>query len=469
VTILVKKPGHDGKGTIRYCDIGDYLSRDEKLAKISQLGSIAAPETQWQDISPNDHYDWINQRDELFEKMVPINATEKYDYDNKSFFLTYSRGLASGRDSWAYNFSAHQLENNMLSMIRCYNENIQEYQISKKKDEQIDPNDFINLDPSKISWTRGLRQDFERLKYHKFDVSLIRRALYRPFVKSFLYLDRNFNDMIYQIPRLFPSPDSQNLVICVSSIGSNNGLAVLIADSIPDLHFNGDSQCFPLYYYERNTEKQPDLFTQQDAGEYTRHEAISDFILTLCRKKYGQQVSREDIFYYVYGLLHNPRYKERFAADLKKSLPRLPLVDAPEDFQGFSQAGRQLAELHLHYEDVAPYADLNITGLEYNDFRVEKMRFADKDSKDTILFNKHIKISGIPLAAYDYVVNGKSAIEWIMERYQITQHKGSGIVNDPNQWLDGSEPKYIFELLLKIIRVSLETMEIVKKLPPLAL
>ena len=291
--------------------------------------------------------------------------------------------------------------------------------------------------------------------------------MYRPFCKTNLYFDALFIHRPYQIPKLFPTPESQNLVICVSSIGSNNGMAVLIADSIPDLHFNGDSQCFPLYYYERNTDMQPDLFKPQATGEYVRRDAITDFIFNLCREKYGHKITREDIFYYVYGLLHSPRYKERFAADLKKNLPHLPLVDSVADFQGFSQAGRQLADLHLHYESVEPYGGLDITGLEHNDFRVEKMRFADKDVKDAIVFNRHIRIAGIPLAAYDYVVNGKSAIEWIMERYQVTQHKDSQIVNDPNQWLDGSEPRYIFDLLLKIIRVSLDTMAIVKQLPPL--
>lgn len=269
--------------------------------------------------------------------------------------------------------------------------------------------------------------------------------------------------------RFFPTPETQNLVICVSGIGVTKDFSAIITDITPDLELIGKSQCFPLYYYERKTNFQPDLFEPQTEGEYTRHDAVTDFIYDRCRGKYGFKTTKEDIFYYVYGLLHHPRYKERFAADLKKSLPRIPLVKSADDFRAFAKAGRQLAELHLRYESVEPYRELDITGLERNDFRVEKMRFADKDAKDVIIFNRHIRISGIPSAAYDYIVNGKSAIEWLMERYQVTQHKDSGIINDPNQWLDGAEPRYIFDLLLKIIRVSLDTIAIIKQLPELDL
>jgi len=466
VTILVKKPKHAGKATIRYCDIGDYLSRDEKLVKISQLGSIGAAEMDWQTIAPNDKHDWINQRDGLFETFIPIG--DKNNKQAKTFFSFYSCGVKTNRDSWVYNFSSEKLKSKIASMIQFYNENVQEFQTAKSKDERTNSNEIIRLDPTKISWTRGLRADFDRIKYHKYDKSLIRSSIYRPFTKMWYYFDRNFNDMIYQIPKLFPTPESQNLVICVSGVGVTKEFSAIITDVTPDLELIGKSQCFPLYYYERNVNAQPDLFKPQAQGEYTRHTAITDFIFNLCQEKYSPQITREDIFYYVYGLLHSPCYKERFSADLKKNLPHIPLVDLGADFQGFSEAGRQLADLHLHYESVEPYGKLAITGLEHNDFRVVKMRFADKDTKDTIIFNRHIRISGIPSAAYDYVVNGRSAIEWIMERYQITRHKESQIVNDPNEWLAGSEPRYIYDLLLKIIRVSLETMAIVRQLPTLS-
>ncbi|NMA42872.1 MAG: helicase, partial [Oligosphaeraceae bacterium] len=289
-----------------------------------------------------------------------------------------------------------------------------------------------------------------------------------PFFKQHVYCGEMMIHRPGQFDDFFPTPETRNLVICVSGIGVTKDFSAIITDITPDLELIGKSQCFPLYYYERNVHFQPDLFQLQE-GEYTRHDAINDFIYDLCRGKYGFKTTKEDIFYYVYGLLHHPRYKERFAADLKKSLPRIPLVKSADDFRAFAKAGRQLAELHLRYESLEPYRALEITGLEHNDFRVEKMRFADKDAKDVIIFNRHIRISGIPLEAYDYVVNGKSAIEWIIERYQVTQHKDSGIVNDPNQWLDGTEPRYILDLLLKIIRVSLETMTIVKQLPELDL
>ncbi len=466
ITILVKKPKHADKAIIRYCDIGDYLTREEKLAKISQLGSVGAAEMEWQEITPNNRYDWLNQRDDLFETMIPIEASKKFDNNSKSFFITHSLGVATAADSWLYNFCKESLRENMQTMILFFNTQVKNKEQSKGEGTNAD----LNYDRTKISWNDALKGLYSRGTQLTFDSQFIVPSMYRPFTRHVLYFDKDIVQRPYQIPKLFPTPETQNLVICVTRVESNSGMPALIADSIPDLHFNGDSQCFPLYYYEKNTAQvQLELFETQATGEYTRHDAITDFIFDRCRKKYGHKTTREDIFYYVYGLLHSPRYKERFEADLKKALPRIPLVESVADFQGFSQAGRQLAELHLHYESVEPYDKLNITGLEHNNFKVEKMRFADKDAKDVIIFNNHIKIAGIPSEAYDYVVNGKSAIEWIMERYQVTQHKDSGIVNDPNQWLGGAEPRYIFDLLLKIIRVSLDTMAIVKQLPSLKL
>lgn len=195
---------------------------------------------------------------------------------------------------------------------------------------------------------------------------------------------------------------------------------------------------------------------------------MTDFILERCHESYGSRVTKEDIFYYVYGLLHSPQYRQTFAADLKKSLPRLPLVDKPADFWSFSKAGRDLAELHLNYENQPPCPDVLVEGAETGNFHVEKIRYPDKNDKSVIQDNPYIKISNIPLAAYDYVVNGRSAIEWIMERYQIKTDKASGITNDPNDWAkEHGKPRYILDLLLSIIAVSLESIKIINKLPKL--
>lgn len=228
------------------------------------------------------------------------------------------------------------------------------------------------------------------------------------------------------------------------------------------------TQCFPLYYYEERLKSSPTLFDGAAEGEYIRRDGISDFILKRCQEQYGKNVTKEDIFYYVYGILHSPEYRKAFASDLKKMLPRIPLVEDVRDFWRFSKAGKQLAELHINYETVPPYPGVQVQGEDSGHFIVDKMRFPAKDRKDTIIYNSRITISNIPIKAYEYVVNGKSAIEWIMERYQVKVDKASGIKNDPNDWSEEvGNPRYILDLLLCIINVSVQTVEIVEGLPGL--
>jgi predicted helicase len=229
---------------------------------------------------------------------------------------------------------------------------------------------------------------------------------------------------------------------------------------------------FPLYFYEERKKNSPSLFDVAGEREYIRRDGVSDFILERAQKQYGKNVSKEDIFYYVYGILHSPDYRETFANDLKKMLPRIPLVEDVRDFWAFSKAGRKLAELHINYETVPPHPEVLVTGAENNYFIVEKMRFPKglkaKDKPNTIIYNSQITVSNIPAKAYEYVVNGKSAIEWIMERYQVTVDKASGIKNDPNDWAkEVGNPRYILDLLLSVINVSVQTVEIVAGLPKL--
>lgn len=296
------------------------------------------------------------------------------------------------------------------------------------------------------------------------------------------YFDDDLNQERYQLPRLFPTPNHRNLVICVSGVGASKDFSALITDLIPCLDMVEKSQCFPLYWYDDSTADIADLFStqQSDADRYVRRDGVTDWILSTARKQYGSRVTKEDIFYYVYGILHAPDYRTTFAADLKKSLPRLPLVESPDDFWAFSRAGRDLVELHLGYERVEPYAGCRIRlapsmrGDDTVDYRVEKMRFGKADGKtvdkSVIHYNAGITIESIPLEAYDYVVNGKSAIEWVMERYVVKTDPASQITNDPNDWCrEHDDPKYIYNLLLRLITVSLETMKIVRTLPKLKL
>ena len=483
ITILVKKPkASDETARIYYHDIGDYLSREEKLRIIRNMGDISNPLMQWVTITPNEHGDWLNKRSEQFKLYTPLEPEKKFNLKAKSVFNTFAIGLASNRDTWVYNFSKQAVEKNMSAMIDFYNQQQQSYQKAIKSNPDLSVEDFIDTDPTKISWTVNLKKDIERKIPHTYKDD-IRYSMYRPFSKQRLYYDKPFIERIGLGPKLFPTPNHRNLVICVSCISANNGLSVLMTDCIPDLHSVGDSQCFPLYWYDDSTADIADLFSapQSEMDRYVRRDGVTDWVLSTARKQYGSRVTKEDIFYYVYGILHAPDYRTTFAADLKKSLPRLPLVESPDDFWAFSRAGRSLAELHLGYERVEPYAGCRIffapltnRGDEISYLIDDKMRFGKLDSKTAdksiIHYNAGITIENIPLEAYDYVVNGKSAIEWVMERYAVKTDPASLIANDPNDWCrEHDDPKYIYNLLLRIITVSLETMKIVRSLPKLKL
>lgn len=481
ITILVKKPkASDEAARICYHDIGDYLSREEKLNILHNMGDISNPLMQWVTITPNEHGDWLNKRNELFKLYTPIDPDKKFNDRAKSFFTTYAIGVATNRDAWVYNFSRAKVHANMSSMIDFYNQEVERYFQSDKSDKI---EDFICKDPTKISWTAILINRAKKHQTFNFDQSNLRMGYYRPFCKQNLYFNRYFNEAIGLSPKLFPTPNHRNLVICVSGIGASKDFSVLITDLIPCLDMVEKSQCFPLYWYDDSTADIADLFSapQSEMDRYVRRDGVTDWVLSTARKQYGSRVTKEDIFYYVYGILHAPDYRTTFAADLKKSLPRLPLVESPDDFWAFSRAGRGLAELHLGYERVEPYAGcrtlyapLTNRGDEISYLIDDKMRFGKLDSKTAdkriIHYNAGITIENIPLEAYDYVVNGKSAIEWVMERYAVKTDPASLIANDPNDWCrEHNDPKYIYNLLLRIITVSLETMKIVRSLPKLKL
>ncbi len=462
---------------IHYYDIGDYLSREDKLNIIKRFGSIEC--IPWTIIEPNEHGDWINHRNEMFNLFIPIEPEKKFAKGQKAFFETYSLGLATGRDDWAYNYSKQDLKENCHKMALNYNSELERYKTEHPKLENIE--NWIDPDPHKISWNRNLKQMLLKnsrliIKEESFTI-----GTYRPYVKQHLYFERDFNAMLYQNLRLFPTSEHKNLVICVSGVGASKDFSALITDCIPCLDLVEKSQCFPLYWYNDSASDIADLFNQGSAksiDRYVRKDGVTDWILREAQKQYGYKVTKEDIFYYVYGILHSPDYRTTFATDLKKSLPRLPLVEKSEDFWAFSKAGRELAALHLNYETIEPYKGCIMQFGAYTNkgeainYRVEKMRFVKKDSKTTdksiIHYNEGITIEGIPAEAYEYVVNGKSAVEWIMERYAITTDKKSGITNDPNNWArEHNDEKYIFNLLLRIINVSVQTVEIVKGLPKL--
>ena len=469
ITLLVKNPdAASKKAMIHYHDIGDYLSREEKLKIITGLGSVGNPRMSWKTIHPNKHGDWINHRNDAFESFIPLAPEKKFDAKSESFFSTYAIGVATNRDTWVYNFSESELTKNIQRTVEFFNEQQKGFKDAKATNPKIKIEEFISSDSQKISWTVNLKKDLEKGLVHSFKKEKIKIGTYRPFTKQRLYFDKPFIERPGLSPKVFPSSKSKNLVITISGVGASKDFSVLLTDCIPDLQVQFNGQYFPLYHFEERAKNSPSLFDSAGDSEYIRRDGVSDFILERAKKVYGKNVGKEDIFYYVYGILHSPDYRTAFANDLKKMLPRLPLVDDVRDFWKFSKAGRQLAELHIEYESVPPYPEVKVTGDDSGYFKVQKMRFPKKGQKDTIIFNSKIIISNIPDKAYEYVVNGKSAIEWIMERYQVTVDKKSQIKNDPNDWAaEVGNPRYILDLLLSIINVSVQTVDIVNQLPKL--
>ena len=437
----------------------------------------------WRAIAPNAHHDWINQRNVTFLNYLPLgdDDSKRNKGSTPAVFTLYSSGVKTNRDAWAYNFSKENLAENMQKTIAFYNSEVERYRQAcegKIEDERPDVKGFVRYDSTQIHWA-DLTEQVIKNKTSQFSQENLRHGIYRPFCKRWLYFDPRWNTRRYQQPNIFPNPDIKNLTICVTGIGAGKGFSALMVDTVPNLHFMDTSQCFPRYRYLPADGQGRQAALEMDEAKHTRVDNIPQETVSRFREHYrSSAIDADAIFYYIYGLLHCPGYKTRFAADLKKMLPRIPLVKSPEEFWGFSEAGRTLAELHVGYEDVEGWP-LTVTVKEKENgvqgtpddeelYRVSKMRFggaARSPDKTVIRYNGHITVEGIPLEAYEYIVNGKSAIEWVMERYQVTQHKDSRIINDPNDWSD--DPRYILALLGKVVTVSMKVVEIVSGLPKL--
>lgn len=468
ITLLVKKPNSEStKAKIRYFDVGDYLSREEKLEMVKKLSTVGNSHMKWKLIEPNEHGDWLNQRNDVFSSLLPLAPEKKLNTDTESYFVLKGPAVSTNRDAWVYNSSSKVVEENMRRLIKFYNEQQKEFLIEKGRTPNLKISEFVETDPKMISWTVNLIKDAENGRRHSMKKSELKVGLYRPFFKQRLYFDKPFIERAGISGSLFPV-GRNNRVITITGVGANKGFSVLMSDVVTSLDALEKAQCFPLNYFEERDRANPNLFDSESDTELVQRNGVSDFIGERAKKIYGKNVGKEDIFYYVYGILHSEDYRTTFANDLKKMLPRIPLVDEPRDFWKFSKAGRALADLHINYEEVPPYEGVEVKGEDSGFLKVEKMRFPKKNQKETINFNSRITINNIPAKAYEYVVNGKSAIEWIMERYQVKVDKKSGIKNDPNDWADEvGNPRYILDLLLSIINVSIQTVDIVNDLPEL--
>ena len=492
ISILVKNPKAAEHGKIFFHDIGDYLNEKEKLTKIEDFRSIQgiADTNGWRPITPDEHNDWVNQRDNSFSEHISLG--DKKDKQSIVVFDNYSQGILTSRDSWCYNSSKHIVSKNIQNMLAYYDGELDRYVSAckgKNKDNFPNIDSFVSSDSNMISWSGNLKTSITRGKKIDFDNGLVVTGLYRPFFKQWLFHSRDLNERVYQIPKIFPESGIENRVICVIGRGATKEFCAFMSDTFPDYEMISKGQCFPLKLYdvaevEEFDSSKPGLFDDhaaQTTNKYEVRDGITDAGLKHFQDAYpDEKINKEDLFYYIYGLLHSDDYKSRYADNLSKELPRIPRVTKAAEFWAFSKAGRALADLHTGYEKVTPYpvhiegGALLIASFTPQDFRVEQMKFAkgtngEKHDKTRVIYNHKITMSGIPLEAYDYVVNGKPALEWVMERQVVSEHKDSGIVNDANLWATETmkDASYPLKLFQRVITVSLETTKIVRSLPRL--
>lgn len=477
IVLLVKNPDDPEKGKIYFHAVDDYLTREEKLAQIGKAKSIS--QIKWQRIYPDKHGDWINQRDDSYSCFMRLDGKKT---EELSIFKNFSLGIVTSRDAWSYNSSCDTLAQNIANLINHYNAEV---------DRRLkEGEDFIpSSDPHYIKWDRPQKRDVLKGKYSQlFSKEKQYPSFYRPFNRQWLYFDRYWNNCVYQMSKLFPTTSAENLVICINQgARATDGFIALMTNQIADLHFNGDSQCFPRFIYnttDNSKKEEPDLFKSTEensetaaSGDFIKEDAITDEALEHFQEAYPENtISKDDLFYYIYGILHSPDYRTKYANNLSKELPRIPRVATFEQFKAFSEAGRKLADLHVNFEKQPRYSGVNIQMKPSASFHVTQMKWgkikgktgnAAKD-KTRLIYNSDITIENIPLGTQEYVVNKKSALDWIVERCCVKVDKDSGIVNDFNKYGEEmGDSTYPYDLFLKVITVSVETMKIVKNLPAL--
>ena len=471
IAILVKNPNAKHEDcTIQYRDIGDYLTREEKLETLNEKELISGF-SDWETITPDRHYDWIEQRSDVFADFYPMGTKEaKARRTDDAIFGLFSGGCKTGRDPYLYNFSRDVCAEKAKLMTQDYLNALSELE----ENPELTVDEVNRSHSTNIKWDDNLKSNLKQKKTTDFDEHYIRDVVYRPFVQTNCYANYIFVQRKYQMDLIFPDSTSENLVICVPGIGSKKPFSVLITNTMPDLGFNEACQCFPRYEYTKPSDT-PDISESLLGVNYSpeRIDNISDTALKAFQEHYSDDtITKDDIFYYVYGILHAPSYREQFANDLSKMIPRIPY--AP-DFHAFTKAGYELADLHLNYETCEQYpltlefpnissppTDLNNADPNLFLLTDKPMRYGP-DGKRSLDINQNVRLNGIPDDAYRYVVNGRSPLEWFIDRYYIKTDKDSGIVNDPNGWF--ADPRDIVPAIARIIHVSVESARIVDGLP----
>ena len=444
--------GTDSRPTeIFYAHVDEFWRKVEKYNYLNSKGYYQ--NIDWQLITPDSRYTWLTEGLHAeFDTFIPIGTKEakaKKSTATDVIFKTYSRGINTSRDTWVYNFNRDILTGNIQRMSGTYNTEVDKWK-RRENQKETSVDDFVVSDNTKISWSETLKQNLQRGNICNFSHENVRTSLYRPFTKSNLYFDRTLIERVYVFPSIFPTPETEaeNRTICLTTLGSKTQFHCLMTKQLTDVHLTGDSQCFPFYTY--------------DEDGTNRQENITDWALAEFRTHYGDDtITKWDIFHYNYGLLHHPTYREKYEMNLKRDLPHIPFA---EDFWGFANAGEALADLHVNYESVPKYDKLKYIETEGAtvDWQVEKMKLS-KD-KTQLKYNDFLTLDGIHAAVYDYRLGNRSALEWVVDQYRVKIDKRSGIVNDPNRH---DEPRYIVDLIARVITVSLKTVEIVKNLPAL--
>ena len=502
ITILVKDPTHTGPAEIFYAEAKDYATRQEKLDQISDYGSIEgiSGADAFRSIAPNRHGDWISTRDERFATFQEIgNQALKGKMVSPGIFQQFSLGLGTNRDAWCYNFSSAAVSLNMHRMIDNYN--------SQVRDKRTSAN--VTTDATQINWNDRLLRDLNSQRIHHYEHAALRMSMYRPFCIQHVYFSREMNNRTYQLPQIYPTKEHQNLCIAIST-DYRKEFTALSTNLLPDLSTVASAQAFPLYTWEPlspTSSNEPDLFADlatssesQTDGEatassldfsrpigdqipvildgYRRVDNVTDATLASYREHYGDAgITKEDIFFYVYALLHHPEYRERYEDDLKKMLPHIPRA---EGFHTYASVGRELADLHVNYERVEQHPtvheEISLHAPEdpWERYRIgtRKMRFPKQGRRDTdytrLEYNDYVTLTGIPEQAQGYSISGRSPLEWIIDRYHVKTDKASGIVNDPNDFLrEQGRPDAVVDLIKRLVTVSMRTQELLETLPKL--
>ena len=484
ITVGIKDPAKSGF-ELHYRDIGDYLTAEEKLGIVD---SSSIETIDWKPIAPNKEGDWLNQRSEEFETWPAIGSKGEA---TQKIFGKLSAGVATSRDAWVYSSSIKDLQDNMQVFIDTYSKATKSY---NSEESSVPFNDWLRENEQflkGIKWTDILHKRAQKNEKIELDIRFGAKAVYRPFFPQRLYRDPRLMHRQYQLPSMFPTPEHRNIGIIGTAAADRAKFAVLSSEHLIDLNFWGvPGQYFPRFTWaavsaddgglfgEGSVAKQGEASIYGSIGEvvdgYVRVDNITDEIKALYRDALGADITGDDIFHFVYGKLHDPGYRTKYAADLKKMLPHIETPSSRAEFDKFAAAGQELMELHVGYEDVEPWPlDIQVKGDEADreTWRVLKMKWAKRKDPETgknvndvtkLIYNKRVTISGIPAEADEYMLGSRSAVAWLIDRYQVKKDKASGIVNDPNDWADEvGNPRYIVDLIGKVVRVAMETVRIV--------